>query len=254
MREHQQPEDAMGKKRVNLKSVGENIDANQSSWTFNGEIAKTFLDHVRRSVPFYDVSHDLICKYSDFFLKPKSICYDLGCSTGNLLNGLVDRHKSKKGIRWVGIDVEKGMIEQAKKVTKNSKRIKFVVDDIATFSYEKSDLMISYYTMQFCPPHIRQDVFDKIYQSLNWGGALILFEKVRAPDARFQDIAQTLYADYKLEQNYSPSEIIAKTRSLKGVLEPFSTQGNLDLLKRAGFVDIMTIFKYICFEGFIAIK
>ena len=30
--------------------------------------------------------------------------------------------------------------------------------------------------------------------------------------------------------------------------------GNLDLLKRAGFVDIMTVFKYICFEGFLAIK
>jgi tRNA (cmo5U34)-methyltransferase len=38
------------------------------------------------------------------------------------------------------------------------------------------------------------------------------------------------------------------------VLEPFSTQGNLDMLKRAGFVDVMTIMKYVCFEGFLAIK
>ena len=52
----------------------------------------------------------------------------------------------------------------------------------------------------------------------------------------------------------TPDEIIAKAKSLKGVLEPFSTQGNLDLLKRAGFVDIITIFKYLCFEGFLAIK
>ncbi|MEK7298654.1 MAG: methyltransferase, partial [Candidatus Margulisiibacteriota bacterium] len=41
---------------------------------------------------------------------------------------------------------------------------------------------------------------------------------------------------------------------LKGVLEPFSTQGNLDLLKRAGFVDVTSVMKYICFEGFLAIK
>ena len=81
-----------------------------------------------------------------------------------------------------------------------------------------------------------------------------MFEKVRACDARFQDIMQTLYTDYKIEQGYSSEEIIAKTKSLKGILEPFSTQGNLDLLKRAGFVDIMTVFKHICFEGFIAIK
>ena len=38
------------------------------------------------------------------------------------------------------------------------------------------------------------------------------------------------------------------------VLEPFSTQGNLDLLHRAGFVDIIAVCKYLCFEGFLAIK
>ena len=47
---------------------------------------------------------------------------------------------------------------------------------------------------------------------------------------------------------------MAKSNSLKGVLEPFSTSGNLSLLKRAGFKDIMTVFKYGCFEGFLAIK
>jgi tRNA (cmo5U34)-methyltransferase len=41
---------------------------------------------------------------------------------------------------------------------------------------------------------------------------------------------------------------------LKGVLEPFSTQGKLDMLKRAGFENMTSIMKYICFEGFIAIK
>ena len=81
-----------------------------------------------------------------------------------------------------------------------------------------------------------------------------MFEKVRACDARFQDMMQTLYTDYKLEQGYTPAEIIAKAKSLKGVLEPFSTQGNLDMLKRAGFVDVLTVFKHVCFEGFLAIK
>lgn len=83
---------------------------------------------------------------------------------------------------------------------------------------------------------------------------LSYLKKVRACDARFQDIMTALYTDYKLEQGYTEEEILSKTRSLKGVLEPFSTQGNLDLLKRAGFVDITTIFKYVSFEGFLAIK
>ena len=81
-----------------------------------------------------------------------------------------------------------------------------------------------------------------------------MFEKTRGSDARFQDILTTLYTDYKLRKGYSPEDIVSKTRSLKGVLEPFSSQGNIELLERAGFKDINVVQKYICFEGFIAIK
>ena len=132
--------------------------------------------------------------------------------------------------------------------------IELLVDDVRLFDLEKSDLIISYYTMLFIPPRYRQDIFDKIYESLNWGGAFIMFEKVRGPDARFQDMMSALYNDFKTEQGFSAEEILSKTGSLKGILEPFSTAGNTDLLKRAGFVDQMTIFKHICFEGFVAIK
>ena len=64
----------------------------------------------------------------------------------------------------------------------------------------------------------------------------------------------TIYTDYKIDQGYSSDEIVGKTRSLKGVLEPFSSQGNIDLMKRAGFEDVMTVMKYVSFEGFLAIK
>ena len=146
------------------------------------------------------------------------------------------------------------MIAQARVENEGTVGLEFVVDDINLYPYETSDLITAYYTVQFVPPAIRQDLFNRVFQALNWGGAFILFEKVRACDARFQDIIQTLYTDYKLDQGYTPTEIINKTRSLKGILEPFSTQGNLDLLKRAGFVDILSVFKYLCFEGFLAIK
>ena len=81
-----------------------------------------------------------------------------------------------------------------------------------------------------------------------------MFEKVRASDARFQDYATQLYNEFKIKNGYSPENIISKSRSLKRVLEPFSTDGNMEMLERAGFKDIMTIQKYINFEGFLAIK
>ena len=125
---------------------------------------------------------------------------------------------------------------------------------MTTVNLEKADLIISYYTIQFIHPKLRQELINKIYDSLNWGGAFILYEKVRANDARFQDIISNLYMEYKLDQGYSAEEIIGKAKSLKGVLEPFSTQGNIDMLKRAGFVDILSIQKYMNFEGFLVIK
>lgn len=81
-----------------------------------------------------------------------------------------------------------------------------------------------------------------------------MFEKVRFPDARFQDIMSQIYIDFKLDQGFSEIDIINKSKSLKGVMEPFSSEGNLQLLKRAGFKDIVTIFKYLNFEGFLSIK
>jgi tRNA (cmo5U34)-methyltransferase len=93
-----------------------------------------------------------------------------------------------------------------------------------------------------------------LFETLNWGGALLVFEKVRGADARFQDIFTSLYTDYKIEQGYSSDEIAQRAKSLKGRLEPFSTQGNLEMFERAGFKDVIAVFKCLCFEGFLAIK
>ena len=244
----------MSGNNLKIGGVGENISAKEASWSFGGNVPKTFNDHVKRSVPFYDIGHDLICKLSDFFIKDNSICYDLGASTGVLLDKLARRHEHRPNVKWIGIDIELSMIEKARKDFSKRQNIEFVADNISLYPYQKSDLIVSYYTMQFVPPCSRQETFNRIYEALNWGGAFIMFEKVRACDARFQDMMQAIYTDYKLEQGYTPDEIIAKAKSLKGTLEPFSTQGNLDLLKRAGFVDIMTVSKYVCFEAFLAIK
>ena len=108
--------------------------------------------------------------------------------------------------------------------------------------------------MQFIHVSKRQKLVNKIFKSLNWGGAFFMIEKVRANDARFQDIMNQIYIDYKKDMKFSDNEIINKSRSLKGIMEPFSTKGNIGLLKRAGFKDILTVFKYGFFEGFLAIK
>ncbi len=236
-----------------MSQVDEAIASRNAGWSFAG-ISDAFEDHVARSVPLYNEGHDLICKYSDFFVRDDSTIYEIGCSTGALSRKLLKWHSGRTDLRLVGIDPVADMIELARKRGSDDPRGSYLCDDANAVDMSGADVIVSYYTMQFIPPRIRQDIFDHVWRSLNWGGAFFLFEKVRAPDARFQDYAAQVYADFKLDRGFSEENIVHKTRSLKGVLEPFSTNGNLDLMRRAGFVDMMTILKWTCFEGFLAIK
>ena len=238
-----------------MSKTGDDIKIKNSSWSFKGKkVVKKFDDHISKSVPFCKEGHDLVSQVSDFFLQKDSVCYEIGCSTGTLINKIANRHLSKQKVQFIGLDIEKDMINFANKKNNKTKNTKFICKDILNYKFKKSDLIISYYTTQFIKPRHRQDLFNKIYKSLNWGGAFVMFEKVRANDARFQDISTGLYNEFKLKNKYSPAEIFNKTRSLKGILEPFSMKGNCDMLERAGFEDYMEIFKYICFSGFLAIK
>ena len=206
--------------------VDKKIKSQRSNWRFDKNVAENFDVHVLKSVPFYKISHDLSLKISEFFLKEKSICYDIGCSNGSLLNKI--SKKNKKKINYIGIDSSQAMIDIAKK---NFPKIKFIKKNLNQVALKKCDLVLSLYTLQFIEPKYRQKVLTNIYRSLNWGGALILFEKIRGADARFQDILNFLYFDFKSEQGIKPTEIINKEISLRSVMEPFTIQGNLDLLK-----------------------
>lgn len=239
-----------------MANVGDDIQAERGNWKFSGDTTRTFDAHVENSVPLYIEGHNLVCDISDFFIKPESIAYEIGCSTGTLTLKLAEHNKQKSGARFIGIDIEEDMIAVAeeKRRALPDLNVSFITADAVSMDLEPADMIVCYYTVQFINPSVRQLLIDKLYKALNWGGALLLFEKVRGADARFQDILTALYTDYKLRKGYSAEDIIAKSRSLKGVLEPFSTQGNVDLLRRAGFEDINTVQKYLCFEGVIAIK
>ncbi len=234
--------------------VGHGIRADNAAWSFGGAVPDSFVEHIRQSLPFYDEGHDLVCQLSDFFCGNDSVAYELGTATGELLKKLAMRHVAKSSARWIGLDSEPAMVRAAAEHCADAPTVSCVCEDVRLHAYEPADMFVSYYTMQFIPPRDRQALFNRIYQSLQWGGAFVMFEKVRGPDARFQDILTALHNDFKTRNGLSADEILSKARSLKGVLEPFSTEGNLGLLRRAGFVDVMSVYKYLCFEGFLAIK
>ncbi len=231
-----------------MSEVGDSISAKNANWSFDGDIVEKFESHINKSAQLYE----LIIECADIFLKKYSICYELGCSSGSLLHKLSERFKGINS-QFICLDEVEKMIKFANKKYKNN-NLKFNIANVLYYEYQNADMIINYYLLQFTRPSFIQNLIDQIYSNLNWGGAFLCFEKVRSPDARFQDITTSLYCEYKLKYGYVNDEILDKSRSLKGILELFSTQGNLDIFKRARFKDITSIFKSICFEGFLCIK
>ena len=237
-----------------LHEAGDGIKAGAARWTFGGDVARSFDGHVSKSVPLYTQGHEITAGLSEFFIKGDSVCYELGCSTGTLVGRLARKHADLTKARFVGLDIEDGMIAHARQRHADAANLAFQVADITEFDFERSDLVVAYYTVQFIHPKSRQKLFSRIFNALNQGGGFILFEKTRANDARFQDIFSIIYNQFKLDQGYNAAEILSKTMSLKGVLQPFSTQENTDLLTNAGFKEIICVQKYLSFEGLLAVK
>ena len=137
---------------------------------------------------------------------------------------------------------------------KVDKKINFKKNKLEKLKLKKNDLTISLYTMQFVQSKYRELIYDRIFKSLNWGGAFVLFEKIRGKDVRFQDIMNFLYFDFKRNNGLSKEEISNKKLSLRSVLDPYTLKANLDFLKRAGFKDVMPICQYLSFIGLLVIK
>ncbi len=115
-----------------MTKVGDGLPADRANWKFNGEVVDLFDDHISRSVPLYKEAHDLICDMSDFFIKPDSLCYEVGCSTGTLTLKLAIHNQKKPEARFIGIDIEKDMIKKASgKATKiKGLNVSFIADDV----------------------------------------------------------------------------------------------------------------------------
>lgn len=77
------------------------ISSERSNWKSDKNVVKNFDKHFNQSILFYKISYDLTIKLSDFFLKEKSTCYDLRCSTGKLLKVIKKILSKKNKFLWI---------------------------------------------------------------------------------------------------------------------------------------------------------
>jgi len=237
--------------RSQAPEVGDGIHTLAGSWSFGGEVPEAFDNHVARSIPAYHECHGLIADLADQLVPPGGRCYDLGCSTGALTAVLAERLGPRRA-EVIGVDREAGMIELARQRCAHLPGVRFETAGLEELALEPADLLVSYYTLQFVSLRQRLQVMERMWQALQPAGSLILFEKVLAPTARAQEVAVGAYLDWKRGQGFSDDEIAAKTRSIRGVLQPLSRTENEAMLAQSGFREITQVFHWLLFEGVVA--
>ena len=220
---------------------------------FDEEVASVFDDMLNRSVPFYSEMLDLSTDIALAYLNEGDRVYDLGCSTASTLIALANKSNCK--LQLTGIDNSHAMLKRAKNKCKAfGAEIELICDDILSVNLLKSKVVISNYTLQFIRPLEREKLVKKVYESLDDGGVFIFSEKVISQDKVLNKRLIDKYYDFKIEKGYSQYEIAQKRESLENVLIPYTEDENKKMMTDCGFESCETLFKWVNFATFIAIK
>lgn len=230
----------------------------EGDFVFDESVAAVFDDMLERSVPFYVEQQAMIAELARRHWQKGTLVVDLGCSTGTTLVSICTGLPSA---RAVGLDNSAPMIERARTALAHTgleDRVDLVEADleagIADLELAPASVVTICWTLQFLAPSRRRSLLREVYDLLVPGGTLLVAEKVVPPDAEAADLYTDLYYDFKRRNGYSQTEIARKREALEGVLIPMTIDGNLELLRWAGFESSSTFFQWYPFAAFLAVK
>ncbi len=223
---------------------------------FDEKVAHVFDDMLERSIPYYYEMLDLGAYFIAQNLKenihPKSLIYDLGCSTGNFFIAL--NRQIQQDIELVGIDNSMPMLKKAQEKLKDFNNARFECMDFLEVEFKEASAFSLLFVLQFVRPMQREVLLKKIYNSLALNGVLLVGEKIMSEDRILDKQMIELYYLYKQNQGYSHNEIAFKREALENVLVPYSLKENIALLESVGFKHVEALFKWVNFTLLVARK
>ncbi len=223
---------------------------------FDEKVAHVFDDMLERSIPYYHEMLNLGAYFIAQNLKeniyPKSLIYDLGCSTGNFFIAL--NQQIQQDIELVGIDNSMPMLKKAQEKLKDFNNARFECMDFLEVEFKEASAFSLLFVLQFVRPMQREVLLKKIYNSLALNGVLLVGEKIMSEDRILDKQMVELYYLYKQNQGYSHNEIAFKREALENVLVPYSLKENITLLESVGFKHVEALFKWVNFTLLVARK
>lgn len=225
-------------------------------WFFDGKVADVFPDMLARSIPGYANIIAMIGMVAGRFAKQNSHLYDLGCSLGAAALAM-QRNIKQSGCQIIAVDNSPAMIERCKRhiiAVNGSTPIDIQCADICDVVIENASMIVLNFTLQFVSPDERQTLLNRIYQSLNPNGMLILSEKLDFSDSTINEFLSKMHYDFKRVNGYSELEITQKRSMLENIMITDTLYDHKHRLRTAGFMHIETWFQCFNFCSLIAIK
>lgn len=210
---------------------------------FDFDTITNFDEHIDLSIPDYSHMVEHIVNFSSYFIKNNSTYYDIGCSTGILIDKI---KKKNKDIIFNSIGIDKS--SNLAGINSN-----IIVCDVNDFEYASFNFATIIFTLQFLDYDSKSRLLTTLYNAMNRQGSLIICEKFYMPDGFFQDLFTFAYYDYKLK-SFSEKEIMEKQFDLRYIMRPSSDNENIHLFMEAGFSKIEPFWQSLQFKGWVLMK
>jgi tRNA (cmo5U34)-methyltransferase len=187
-----------------------------NTWTFrSAEVASEFDRHVREQLPWYDVVSESLVQIVRHYLPHGGFIYDIGASTGNVGRRL-----------WETLDARDATlvaIEESEELVNLYDGPGTVrLGSATTQEYEAFDVAVCYLLLMFLTPREREILIQRLMQSMNPGGAIILVERF-VPDGGYRGLVMSrLTLAGKIAAGVESDKILDKELSLSGIQRPLT--------------------------------
>lgn len=238
---------------VQVDRLFREINPDIGDFAFDENVARVFDDMISRSIPLYADVQRSVPVLANLLEHDVLKVVDLGCSTGTSLIHLA-RTLPDRNLQLIGVDNSSAMLEKcAEKVASLdlADQVQTQLSDIQSFEFDEASVVLMNYTLQFVDVVRRPEILKRIRQSLLPDGFLLVSEKVIHDQPQVDDALVELYFEFKRRQGYSELEISRKRDALENVLVPLTVDGNLELLRQAGFARVEVLLKWFNFATFV---
>ncbi|MDX8388360.1 MAG: carboxy-S-adenosyl-L-methionine synthase CmoA [Ghiorsea sp.] len=223
-------------------------------FSFDADVTRVFEDMIKRSVPGYGLTLQMIAEIAALYAQDKSKLYDLGCSLGASTLAMAHGIKAD-GCQIISVDNSEAMVSQCvENVRQSQVPVSVVQGNIQDIDFEDASVVTLNFTLQFIPKKERLYLIERIYTGMRKGGVLVLSEKVSFDDVFEQQQHILLHESFKKAQGYSEMEVSRKRQSLENVLVPEAIEAHHARLQDAGFEKSQTWFQCFNFVSMLAYK